>query len=168
MERTCVRGSVVAVVLAMLLIPAVPANATWMAVHGNAVQLQDPSNYQGVMNYGWGLFAVVKPSTDAWVHVPVPSFGDIEIAARRIKIHFSVGADTTVTAIHVWNGPYKVKEFAGAWTGENNIKLNMGALFAFPEGLSISVLAETGSAAVGPSLHSMYIYSAGANFVAVP
>jgi hypothetical protein len=165
MKSRDISGSVVVVGLAVLLASAIPASATWMIAHGNAAQIAASAHFNTVMHLDNGLAGIVTPATATWIQIPVPSFGDLGVMVRKIKVSFFTGADTSVTSIRVSNGKTKVKEFTGTWTGTNDLKLDMGSLIAFPKGLNISVTVQTGSAASGVLLHEVDIEYAGANFI---
>jgi hypothetical protein len=169
MKRTYVVGSMVAAGLAVLLSSAVPANATWMMAKGNAAQVQDVQNFTDpIMHMGWGLDCLVKSSTAAWIHIPVPSNGDVAVLVRKIKLSFESRDDTRVTEIHVYDGETKIHEFTGNWPGVWNLKLDLGSPYAFRRGLGISIKVETGSDTTGADPHHFYLYCAGANFIFYP
>lgn len=90
-----------------------PLNATW--VHGTSFQAEDAGGIVSTTRFAWGATFRGRPGSSNWFHVsvPVPVFtgGDRSAIERVFVLYKTNGAQ--IHAIHVFDGPNKIKEFGG-------------------------------------------------------
>ncbi len=153
-----------ALVLTGVLALSCPAHAAWHMTHGTSGHVEREANVENVIHYlGWGLDITQKPGTSNWVHYAVPTLGDKKVGAQYVRLIFrTYSADAWVSDVHVYNGPTKIKEFKGSWSGNKTVTLNLGSVTRFNQGLGISVKINAG---VEMMSHRVIFFGAGANFV---
>ena len=150
------------------------ADKDWFYVHGTSGVIQDPTAVSNVVPLGWGLtFYLAK--TSAWVHYAPPSKTLTYVnatasykqwAVRYVRVKFTTGSgDIKVTRVDFWDGTilFKsiIKTWATAWSGYNDILLDLGANWNIYRALGVSILVERGVESMD---HSIQINSVGARW----
>jgi len=139
------------------------AYGAWMYAQGNVTEIEYPGKCSNIRYAGWGLDFLLNSGQVNWVHMPVPTGPNTK--ARYIRVKFYTGSvDAWVSAIHVYNGNGKVKEFLDLSysNGWKDIMLDMGSTINFLRGMGISFEIKAG---VEMMSHRMIFSAAGANFV---
>jgi len=81
-----------------------PLYASW--VHGNAVTVESPQNLDRVGHFGWGGDMMVRPGTDSWFHVPIPTpviANDARTSLNRVFLLFNSNSGS-ISNVQVYDG----------------------------------------------------------------
>ena len=164
--------------LVVLLNPA-EGKATWYWTHGHSGHVEDSVNTPTLSVLAAGLsISQSMNGTYNWVHFAVPTPGDPSYQAQYIKVifDFTPCINSKISAIHVYDGGMKVKEFtfASSACGSNVLTLDLGSPRSFSQGLGVSAKVDFGV----DSGMDMFIFrsvgadfqntSGGANFYVIP
>lgn len=120
--------------------------AVW--VHGNAVTVERPGDLAGEVRIGWGAKFLLKPGSDNWFHVSIPTpvlIDDVRLKLAKVFVLFvtskpeegNVFSGSTIGALHIYDGAKKVKVFDDPRGGTHNAKIDARNTWAIDEPLSI-------------------------------
>jgi hypothetical protein len=144
--------------------------AIW--THGNTVYAQSPGPHLNTIKSGWGTHFKTANS-DHWFHFPFAApiiLDDIRPALGKIFVLYATNGDAKLTAVHIYDGQKKIKEFsnlllqgnhyAGIDSSNTWIITPVTTIYF---GLGISVAIHFGAAAA--VIPEIIFYSAGADFL---
>ena len=151
--------------IAVSMLGAAPAAATWYWTHGHNCQIQAPENAVFPGNsFGLGLDLFLKANLSSWVHCAPPTIGNPGKGVRFIKIDFNTKVDATLDQIDIYNGAGKIKSESLSF---NNVhmtyKVDLGRKYIFNHGLGVSMHFSVGSSAELDE-RQIVIFGVGANF----
>jgi hypothetical protein len=125
-------------------------------VHGTAFEAEDPGLITSVSRYAWGATFRGRPGSSNWFHisVPVPVFTNGDRSVIEKAFVFYKTTSSRIQAVHVFDGPNKIKEFAGlnlAGDRSHNVlppyntwEINPGIELAWGLGISVAVTFDAG------------------------
>jgi hypothetical protein len=151
--------------LAVSMLGAAPAYATWYWTHGNNCQVQAPENavYPG-NSMGLGLDLFLKADLSSWVHCAPPTIGNPGKGVRFIKIDFNTKADATLDQVDIYNGAGMIKSVVLSFNNvHRTYKVDLGEKIIFNHGLGVSMLFSVGSSAALDE-RQIVVFGVGANF----
>ncbi len=167
MERRLWRG-VVLFLASMYVAIFAPgtSHAEWYWTHGHSGH---PAQASAVQADGLLVAGYEDP---VWVHYAVPTVGEANRKVRYIKVRYTLtnyAGVTNISAIHIYNGETKVKEFNSGWPPIvydstphlHEPTFDLATAVAFDRGLGVSIRIDFDGNCGGESL---LIHGVGANF----
>jgi hypothetical protein len=120
--------------------------AVW--VHGNAVVAERPGDLAGEVRIGWGSKFLLKPGSDNWFHVSIPTPVLIDGVRPKLSKVFVLFATSkaegggmlqgsSITALHVYDGAKKVKSFGETRMGKHTAQIDAANTWAVDAPLTI-------------------------------
>ena len=152
-----------------------PLYASW--THGNAVTVQSPENLVDPdWHTGWGADLLIKPATETWFHLPIPTpviVSDARSKLVRVFLLFEVDPGMgAIRKVHVWDGVFNPQEFNDLdLTGEhrrgvdgfNTFTLDTPHTVRFGVSVSFLFVAAAGIDSPVPPAH-LLVAAAGGDF----
>ncbi len=126
--------------------------AVW--VHGNAVTAERPGDLAGEVRIGWGSSFLLKPGTDNWFHVSIPTpvlIDGVRPKLSKVFVLFTTSKSegggefgeggmfqgSVIDALHLYDGAKKVKSFDETRTGKHTAKIDAANTWAIDAPLTI-------------------------------
>lgn len=149
--------------------------ARW--VHGTEFNVEYPDRLVRQERKGWGSEFFMKPSTDNWFHVSIPTPVIIDGSRpllSNIIILYRIGVvlgGPSITSIHLYDGYHKIMEYKGNYSGDHHKALDamnkwtLDSPLQIQSGLGISVQARCSESFGDSGGHKVIFASAGADFI---
>lgn len=149
------------------------ADAFW--VHGNAAQLQLPSDLKSPAVTNGGFTVKVSPAKSGWIHMPLPTptvVDDIRAELTAIHLNFSIdNPNAYIQQVVVYDGGASVATLPDApYGGESALTLGLPAAHSVKSGIGLSIeyefLWDTKEFGKPPTneFATLTIHSAGADY----
>jgi hypothetical protein len=117
--------------------------STTLWVHGNAAQVQHPTELTDIVYMGHGLSATIKAHTSGWIHIPIPSPA-IELVPRLVEVigNFSI-SDGHMDELSIYDGGNRIHHESGL-DGNSFLRIHLAAPHDVSEGIGLSLHFEYG------------------------
>src|SRR5262245_22758583 len=85
-------------------------------IHGTIVEVEDPTTTAQIVRMGDGAHIFGQPATGGWFHFPITTpviLDDVRPPLVKVFVFFRADDSVTITNVHVFDGPTRVKAFDG-------------------------------------------------------
>ncbi len=152
--------------------------AVW--VHGTSVRAERPEALAREERMGWGSSFYLKPGTDTWFHVSIPTpviIDDKRPKLTRLFILFRTTKTPTtfsgsvIGAVHVYDGAHRVRTLDGSRSGSHEKAIDTENTWTIDpplvihSGLGLSINASMPQV-LGEASEAVFFSTVGADFSA--
>jgi hypothetical protein len=111
---------------------------TTLWTHGNAAQVQQPTELTDVAYTGKGLKATIKAGKNAWIHIPIPS-PDTNLVPRLTNIYLDFFiTDGRLDELSVYDGATRIHHETDTYLTDY-VDIELGSPHDVKEGIGLSV-----------------------------
>jgi hypothetical protein len=117
--------------------------STTLWVHGNAAQVQYPTELTDIAYTGHGLTATIAAHKSGWIHIPIPS-PEIESVPRLTEVigNFSI-SDGHMDELSIYDGGNRIHHESGL-DGDSYLHIQLTSPHDVSEGIGLSLHFEYG------------------------
>jgi hypothetical protein len=112
--------------------------STTLWVHGNAAQVQHPTELTDIAYMGHGLTATIADHKSGWIHIPIPSPA-IESVPRLTQVigNFFI-TDGHMDELSIYDGGNRIHHESGL-DGDSYLHINLASPHDVSEGIGLSL-----------------------------
>ena len=138
---------------------------TTLLVHGNAAQVQQPTEFASVQYTGPGLQVVLKAGQTGWVHIPLPS-PDVDGVLRLVSVWYNVQTDDAhIDELDIYDGSTRVYHENKSVTGEQSFGVTLSSAHDVEYGISLSLrITYPGDSSISNIPQTVVVNSASAEY----